>query len=576
MKYMKRGGKSFPDLNNDGKITMADILKGRGVGRRKRKAAGGMYVRPGKQMGVGGALLTLGKNIAQGKKLGSGVLKGVGRAAVTPGSGVGAGLGFAGALAAKSKNPALQKLGKGLGVAGGLAGMLNVGGGGLKNIGAMLKGSGAGTAGVVNAVAGSGGGGILKNVAGKVLGGQGGGVLQNLAGKFLAKDGMKVSYEDGGKMSYGHGGSMMEERKPMLVIKMDEGGITDPIPNGTGNGNGNGDPVPTDAGGLPSREYITTTFDLDYSDADEMEGFQEGSTDHLGAINKNFDLKTQSFNDLDDEMKQNLRNSPFGQRYFSEDGDMDVEYKNYVGEVNQFFENTPKETILGRINEMAAASPNFAKGIEDAKTDEEKLTAARRLMTDGKIGEYHGALLGTKTLSKALTTYNPNKQGHMGGYSTSDGDIYDRDYIKSVGNRFIDPNAFKGYMEDALEAGIDITNPSSKTGAWIENWMDENPDAVQKPGVRSEAYSPAFVAQATSNQDARLTGGSGSGSRREVSELEAKLVNAQLRGTEEQVRALEAALEKARKGPVLEDRYNFSQFSQAMGGSVNPFKVLKR
>ena len=571
MKYMKKGGRSrFPDLNNDGKITMADILKGRGVGRRKRKAAGGMYVRPGKQMGVGGALLTLGKNIAQGKKLGSGVLKGVGRAAVTPGSGIGAGAGLVGALAGKSKNPMIQKIGKGVAGVGQIAGMFTGGGGAgggiLQKAGKLLKGGGGP------------GGGMIQNIAGNVLGGQGGqgaGILQNLAGKFLAKDGMKVSYGDGGKMSYGHGGSMMEERKPMLVIKMDEGGITDPIPNGTGNGNGNGDPVPTDAGGLPSREYITTTFDLDYSDADEMEGFQEGSTDHLGAINKNFDLKTQSFNDLDDEMKQNLRNSPFGQRYFSEDGDMDVEYKNYVGEVNQFFENTPKETILGRINEMAAASPNFAKGIEDAKTDEEKLTAARRLMTDGKIGEYHGALLGTKTLSKALTTYNPHKQG-MGGFSTSDGDIYDRDYIVSVGNRFIDPNAFKGYMEDALEAGIDITNPSNKTGAWIESWMDENPDAVQKPGVRGRQYSVPFADQAKSNEATRLQGGSGSGSRREVAELEAKLRNAKIRGTEEQVRALEAALAEAKKGPVLEDRYNFSQFSQAMGGSVNPFKVLKR
>jgi hypothetical protein len=30
-KSMKNGGKSFPDLNKDGKITKADILKGRGV-----------------------------------------------------------------------------------------------------------------------------------------------------------------------------------------------------------------------------------------------------------------------------------------------------------------------------------------------------------------------------------------------------------------------------------------------------------------------------------------------------------------------------------------------------------------
>jgi hypothetical protein len=43
-KKMKDGGKSFPDLNKDGKITKADILKGRGViknGGKLKKAKSG-------------------------------------------------------------------------------------------------------------------------------------------------------------------------------------------------------------------------------------------------------------------------------------------------------------------------------------------------------------------------------------------------------------------------------------------------------------------------------------------------------------------------------------------------------
>ena len=31
MGYMKKGGSTFPDLTGDGKVTQADILKGRGV-----------------------------------------------------------------------------------------------------------------------------------------------------------------------------------------------------------------------------------------------------------------------------------------------------------------------------------------------------------------------------------------------------------------------------------------------------------------------------------------------------------------------------------------------------------------
>tara|TARA_R110000823_G_scaffold204763_1_gene335801 strand:- start:21 stop:1496 length:1476 start_codon:yes stop_codon:yes gene_type:complete len=144
-----------------------------------------------KSYGIGGAVMTLGKNLLQGKKFGKGMFGGVLKAGVTPGSGLGAGLGLAGALAGKSKNPFLQKVSKGLGVAGNVAGMFT----------------------------GGGGGGVLQGLAGKFAGGGGGGVLQGLAGKFLAKDGMKVyasggsiprmkvlkSYHDGGGIPHQHG-----------------------------------------------------------------------------------------------------------------------------------------------------------------------------------------------------------------------------------------------------------------------------------------------------------------------------------------------------------------------------------
>ena len=38
----KRGGKSFPDLSGDGKVTMKDVLMGRGVIPRKGKKGGGL------------------------------------------------------------------------------------------------------------------------------------------------------------------------------------------------------------------------------------------------------------------------------------------------------------------------------------------------------------------------------------------------------------------------------------------------------------------------------------------------------------------------------------------------------
>ena len=52
VKKDKKGGKKFPDLNKDGKITQADILKGRGVFKKGGKKGGGMSGLSGPQKEV--------------------------------------------------------------------------------------------------------------------------------------------------------------------------------------------------------------------------------------------------------------------------------------------------------------------------------------------------------------------------------------------------------------------------------------------------------------------------------------------------------------------------------------------
>jgi hypothetical protein len=66
-----KNGKSFPDLNKDGKITKADILKGRGViakkGMKVSKAQTGKTLSPApKKKGVMDAIKDLGKYISTG------------------------------------------------------------------------------------------------------------------------------------------------------------------------------------------------------------------------------------------------------------------------------------------------------------------------------------------------------------------------------------------------------------------------------------------------------------------------------------------------------------------------------
>jgi hypothetical protein len=80
-KKMKDGGKAFPDLNKDGKITKADILKGRGViknGGKLKKAKNGATLSPSKNSvssELGGYKKVIGKNYAGKAKSGAKVKK---------------------------------------------------------------------------------------------------------------------------------------------------------------------------------------------------------------------------------------------------------------------------------------------------------------------------------------------------------------------------------------------------------------------------------------------------------------------------------------------------------------------
>ena len=178
--------------------------------KTKRKAAASSQKYRGKQSyGIGGAVMTLGKNLLQGKKIGSGAFKGVLRAGITPGSGIGAGIGLVGALAGRSKNPNIQKLGQGLGMAGNLAGLFTGGqGGGMSALMDRFKAEEG------MKMPYSYGGKMKVMKEGGLVGGQKK-LDKNNDGKIsgedfkMMMDGGKVEYMDGGKM-YDEGGSVEE------------------------------------------------------------------------------------------------------------------------------------------------------------------------------------------------------------------------------------------------------------------------------------------------------------------------------------------------------------------------------
>lgn len=159
---MKKGGKTaFPDLTGDGKVTFADILKGRlRKGKKKSQAYGGKVMREGGEVeygmggktmeygmggktmeyGIGGAVMGGLNALMQGKGL-AGAAGAAARGFVTPGSGIAQGAQLAGNLAQRSNNPMLQNIGKMTGMA---SNFLPGGNpmGGLRNLAGMFQARG--------------------------------------------------------------------------------------------------------------------------------------------------------------------------------------------------------------------------------------------------------------------------------------------------------------------------------------------------------------------------------------------------------------------------------------------------
>lgn len=175
---------------------------------------------------MGGALLKVGSNLAQGKGFGSGALQGVGKAAITPGSGIGAGAELAGNLLQKADNPLAQKVGQGLDVASNFA----PGGGG-------IAGAVGDVAGLAAGAGGGGAAGALGNLAQNVLGqARGGSIPYNpeiagapyrMRGVRLMKSGGINEYGDGGTIDYDNGGRPGEI--PGLDVKSRETQVGGPI-----------------------------------------------------------------------------------------------------------------------------------------------------------------------------------------------------------------------------------------------------------------------------------------------------------------------------------------------------------
>lgn len=466
--------------------------------KTKRKTLPKRFTRSSKKKsyGIGGAVLTLGKNLLQGKKFGKGMFEGVGKTLINPNplSTVTAGAGALSALAGKSKNPALQKLGKTVGNVANVAGMFTGGGGG----GGVLQG-------LAGKFAGGGGGAGFQNIMQTLGKGAGGGGMQNVLGSLIgntvAADGMKV-YASGGSVprmkvlkSMEHGGT--HDGEDSAASGYDWSSIPTQIIQDAASGSF--EPRVTSGGMTQTsdRNIVTTQDARGQGAAAGEEGFQQAQNQsNVGAFNlttgdgKRFDPQTSSLdNDLSEEQTQNLLNSGFGQKHLSGEGPLDDQYRVYTADVNNYFEERGPEKMLEEVKQNIANDPEYAKHFKNANEDD-FVNIALTKATDKLIGPAHGSLY-TKEKSEPLTAGYTSRD-----YITTVGNPFQKDdespntFIASVGNRAVHPSNIMHFYKSAKDNNIDVYKDSPETRGFINKFIDKTGQSIlpNKMGIYGSVF----------------------------------------------------------------------------------------
>lgn len=295
---------------------------------------------------------------------------------------------------------------------------------------------------------------------------------------------MKTLYNKmghGGKMKYAGGGRMSNRRLASMLAKHMMGGK---MKYEHGGSHDDEELDPTRVVG----QYEPTVETNQEAEFTETEGKQEATQEGMiGAINKDFDIKTQSLDELPQDQLDLIMASEFGKRYLSGEGSLDDQYRAYTAKVVDFLENNP-EQALANINAMMETNDNFKTKLK-GKSDQEKLDITRDMMTDGKIGDFHGKILTT-------TVENPNYLygGDKGTNITNSGGA---EVIYGVGNKAIGENFQGAYRDAMIEAGVDLNDPKAME-RFFNQYIQDNPDALtdRRFGVQERGFTEQNIERA--------------------------------------------------------------------------------
>lgn len=312
------------------------------------------------------------------------------------------------------------------------------------------------------------------------------------------------------------------------------------------------------------RDYYETVPTINASSYRQNEGMiQAISPDRIDAYN--FELPSSGkLSDYSPEQQAALRATDFGQQYLSDPNEnIDVQYDRWARNVNQFMDKNPQAALRAINDAIESGNPNFS--ILDGLSDKDKIDTAKRLMTDRKIGDFHGALeFGEKVMPRS-TFYDPNPAVRQAGLSRSEPLPM---YLVGMGGETVPEGSISKLVDYAKERGIDLTQDTEESRAVLDEFMNQygRQAAPEDARASDNQYFADMVAKAAQQQ------------------LGARAMQAdeRMRAAMERINATKArGYEKG--GMVPKKRAFAAEVSPAMQAAAyrteersSPFKVVKR
>lgn len=217
------------------------------------------------------------------------------------------------------------------------------------------------------------------------------------------------------------------------------------------------------------RDYYETVPTIDASSYRQNEGMiQAISPDRIDAYN--FELPSSGrLSDYDEKTQAALRATAFGQEYLSDPNEnIDVQYDRWASKVNQYMDRNPQAALRAINDAIDSGNPNFE--ILKGMSDKEKVETAQRLMTDRKIGDFHGALeFGEKVVPRP-TFYDPNPAVRQAGLSRSEPLPM---YLVGLGGETVPEGSISKLVDYAKERGIDMTQDTEESRAILGEFMNQ-------------------------------------------------------------------------------------------------------